>query len=435
MSIRREPDVSTTLLEAEQTGLRMAIWGRFLALLLIAGYILVSREMEPVKLATYLGLFLGYAALGGLHYALIGSRLDRAWLKYAFVTIDLVMFSALAATQPIFPTIDVPQAVAYRNTIFPFYFVILAGAAFSFSPGLVVYTGGMGVACWLAGFAWAIRDMPVRLDWADIGPTPTTEHFLRTFLSPSFAGMGSRIQESVAYLVVAVLIAIVMRRARQTVRRQLELDVERREISEIFGRFVPRAVADAMIADRGGLAPVERTATVLFADLGGFTALTEAAGPQRIVHVLNAWFDAVGEAVAAEGGVITQFQGDAVLVVFNVPLADPGHAASAVRAARTIRALARDRTFGDMALRVRIGVATGPVVAGNVGGGGRQTYTVHGDTVNLAARLEAMNKEHGTEILVAADTAAMLDLAAFERVGAVPVRGLSRPVDVFRPRD
>lgn len=427
-------DVTATFLEAERTGLRLAIKGRLLALVLIGVFIFSTRQMEPDKLLPYIGLFVGYAALGGLHYALIGSRHDRPWIKYVFITVDIAVFSGLVATQPIFPTVDVPQAMAYRNIVFPFYFVILGLAAFSFSPGLVLYAGGMGVACWLAGFAWAIRDMPVRFDWADIGPTPTTERFLEVFLSPNFAGSGSRVQESAAYLVVAVLIAIVMLRARRTVRRQLELDEERRAISDIFGRFVPRAVADAMIADRGALEPVERTATVLFADLGGFTALTEAAGPQRIVRVLNAWFDEVARAVAAHGGIITQFQGDAVLVIFNVPLEDPDHAASALGAALEIRRLAQEKTFGEATLTVRVGISTGPVVAGNVGGGGRQTYTVHGDTVNLAARLEALNKEHGTEILVGASTVALLDGRNFERVGAIDVRGLSAPVDIFRPR-
>ena len=72
------------------------------------------------------------------------------------------------------------------NPVFPFYFVILGVAAFSFSPGLVLWSGMMGAAGWLGAFAWAVRDMPVRFDWSDIGTTPTTEHFLSIFLSPDF---------------------------------------------------------------------------------------------------------------------------------------------------------------------------------------------------------------------------------------------------------
>jgi hypothetical protein len=89
--------------------------------------------------------------------------------------------------------------MSFRNSVFPFYFLILGVAAFSFSPGLVLWSGIMGVAGWLGAFAWAVRDMPVRLDWADIGTAPTTEHFLSIFLSPNFVATGSRIQESMAY--------------------------------------------------------------------------------------------------------------------------------------------------------------------------------------------------------------------------------------------
>ena len=106
----------------------------------------------------------------------------------------------------------------------------------------------MVVIGWLSAFGWAIRDMPQRLDWADIGTDPTTEHFLATFLNPNFVGTGSRIQESVAYLLVAVLIAFVMWRARRTVKRQLELDEEQRTLTDIFGRYVPKTIASALIS-------------------------------------------------------------------------------------------------------------------------------------------------------------------------------------------
>jgi class 3 adenylate cyclase len=90
-----------------------------------------------------------------------------------------------------------------------------------------------------------------------------------------------------------------------------------------------------------------------------------------------------------------------------------------------------ERDFAGERVRVRIGINTGPLVAGNVGGGGRQSYTVHGDAVNLAARLEALCKEHGTPLLVSASTARVLPDARLTAVGDVPVRGLTKPVTVF----
>ncbi|MEM8949659.1 MAG: adenylate/guanylate cyclase domain-containing protein [Pseudomonadota bacterium] len=429
----RNPEslLADTFLEAEQAGLRIAIKGRTVALLLLGSFLVISRSGNPEH-ALELGLGIaGFTALGLIHFALIGSRFDRPWLKYLFVMFDIAVLSMLMATQPLFETADVPQVITFRNAAFPFYFLILGVAAFSFSPGLVIWAGLVGVVGWLGAFAWAIRDMPVRLEWRDIGPSPTTEHFLATFFDPNFVGTGSRIQESLAYLLVAVLIAIVMWRARATVRRQWELDQERRTLSEIFGQYVPKTIAERLISDRGLLQPVEGTATVLFIDVAGFTRMTEANGPSGVVGVLNAFFDEATATITRYDGVVTQFIGDAIMATFNLPVRDPEHAANAVRAALEIIDLTANRTFDGERLSVRAGVATGHVIAGSVGGGGRQTYSLYGDTVNLSARLEALNKEHGTSLLLDQATVERLADLPVQAIGLVEVRGFSEPVATF----
>lgn len=427
--------LAATLLEAEQTGLRIAIRGRVVALVLLGIFLVISRRANPEH-ALELGLSItAFAALGLVHYALIGSRYDRPWLKYMFVTVDIAILSLLMATQPLFDSVDVPQAMTFRNASFPLYFLILGIAAFSFSPGLVLWSGIMVVTGWLSAFSWAIRDMPVRLDWGDIGANPTTEHFLTTFLNPNFVGTGSRIQEAVAYLLVAVLIAVVMWRARRTVRRQLELDEEQRTLTDIFGRYVPKAIANALITDRGLLEPVEGTATVLFIDIAGFTKMTEASGPRRVVGVLNDFFDAATATINRYDGVVTHFIGDGIMATFNLPVEDPAHAEKAVRAALEIAQLTMNKDFSGQRLAIRAGIATGPVIAGSVGGGGRQSYSLYGDTVNLSARLEALNKEYGTRLLVDAATVERLpdiDIGVRE-IGRIDVRGFSEPVAVFTP--
>ena len=429
----REARLAETFREAEQAGLRIAIKGRLVALLLLGAFLVLSRIRIPEH-ALDLGLGIaGFAALGLIHFVLIGTRYDRAWLKYAFITLDIAILSLLMATQPLYDTVDVPQAMSFRNSVFPFYFLILGIAAFSFSPGLVVWAGFMVVAGWLGAFAWAIRDMPVRFDWGDIGTAPTTEQFLTIFLNPNFIGTGSRIQEALAYLLVAVLIAAVMWRARRTVRHQLELVEERQTITDVFGRYVPRTVADALISDRGLLEPVEGTATVLFIDVAGFTTMTEASGPRHVVGVLNAFFDQATETVNRYDGVVTQFIGDAIMATFNLPAKDPEHAAKAVCAALDIVDLAANRTFNDEKLAIRAGIATGPVIAGSVGGGGRQSYSLYGDTVNLSARLEALNKQYGTQILIDAATVERLPDIPLREIGRIDVRGFSDPVAVFTP--
>ena len=340
--------------------------------------------------------------------------------------------SALIATQPLYQSAaELPAVMIFRAPVFPFYFVILGLAAFSFSPAMVMWTGIAAALGWLASFAHAAREVEGVRNWSEIPSNPTAEQIMEIVLDPRFGGLSARIQEAVLLAVVAFLIAVVMWRARGTLRRQLEAERDRAALSGMFGRFVPQAIVNAMVAGRGALAPVEREATVLFADIAGFTGMTQRAGAARTVEILNAFFDEVTKIIGAHNGVVTQFQGDAVLATFNVPLEDAAHAGNALKAARDILACVAARDFAGERIGVRIGINTGPLIAGNVGGGGRQSYTVHGDTVNLAARLEALCKEHGTAALVSAATANAVAGAGLRAAGTVAVRGVSEPVTVY----
>ena len=205
---------------------------------------------------------------------------------------------------------------------------------------------------------------------------------------------------------------------------------ERELIRETLGRFVPTDVAKTLLTEGGDLAPVQSEATVLFSDLEGFTALTETLGADGIVELLNEYFEVMVGILERHRGVVTQFQGDAILATFNVPVPDPDHAANALRAALEMQSAVRRREFAGRRVGNRIGINTGRLVAGAVGAKGRLSYTVHGDAVNLAARLEALNKELGTRILVSGATAARVEGFDLEPKGEVDVRGQSGRVAV-----
>ena len=206
-------------------------------------------------------------------------------------------------------------------------------------------------------------------------------------------------------------------------------------IRETLGRFVPADVARTLLTEGGELAPEQAEATVLFCDLVSFTSLTETLGPEGIVLLLNEYFESMVAVLERHRGVVTQFQGDAILATFNVPLEDPEHAANAVRAAIEMQAEVARRRFAGRRIANRIGVNTGPLVAGAVGAKGRLSYTVHGDAVNLAARLEALNKELGTRILVSHTTASAAEGFDFRPMGEVSVRGQSERAAVYTLED
>ena len=223
--------------------------------------------------------------------------------------------------------------------------------------------------------------------------------------------------------------------ANRSFNRMVEGLRERQIIRRTLGRYVPEKVAHELLSAGGRIEPTEVRASVLFCDLAGFTSLTETLGPTGIVEFLNDWFSRMTEILERRGGAVIQFQGDAILATFNVPVADPEHARHAVRAAREMRATTRTLTAGGRTLECRIGVATGAVVAGAVGASGRLSYTVYGDAVNLAARLEAMNRELGTAVLLCGETARGADDLPVEPAGETTVRGQSVPTRLFTVRD
>ena len=219
--------------------------------------------------------------------------------------------------------------------------------------------------------------------------------------------------------------------ASQAFNHMVEGLRERKLIRDTLGRFVPEEIAGSLLASGGKLDVQQGEATILFCDIEAFTELTESLGPVRIVDVLNAYFSRMVEILEHRGGVVTQFQGDAILAIFNVPVADAEHASNAVRAAREMLTAVAGSEFAGARLNIRIGINTGPVVAGAIGARGRLNYTVHGDAVNLAARLETLNKQYGTRLLLSESVAAQLPQGELEAIGETTVRGQTRSIEIY----
>jgi adenylate cyclase len=203
-----------------------------------------------------------------------------------------------------------------------------------------------------------------------------------------------------------------------------------------FGKFIPTdlvrsLLADGMRAEPGGS---RREITLLFADLAGFTALSERLG-DGIVPVLSAYLDVASQAVAAEHGTVDKFIGDAVIAFWGAPGADPAQARHACRCALAIASsVERIQLPPDVEhdLRVRIGLHSGPAVVGNVGSMSRLNYTALGDTVNLASRLEGLNKIYGTTILLGSATREAAGESILVReIDTVAVYGRLESVTIF----
>ncbi len=216
---------------------------------------------------------------------------------------------------------------------------------------------------------------------------------------------------------------------------QMVVDLrERTLIRQTLGQFVPEEVARNLLSDGGCLQTENATATLLYSDIEGFTQLTETLGSTRVVAILNAYFSDMVTILERHLGVVTQFHGDAILATFNVPIDNPDHARSAILAASEMLDSVHTTVYAEHCLRIRIGIDTGPVVAGAVGAAGRLSYTVYGNSVNLASRLEVLNKQFGTQLLISENTARLAgDVIPLRLVGDVPIRGQARSIKAFTP--
>ncbi len=214
---------------------------------------------------------------------------------------------------------------------------------------------------------------------------------------------------------------------------------EKRIVKKLFGRYVSRDVFDQLMAhpELAELGGKRREMTVLFSDIRGFTSVTERGDPEELVAQLNEYFSRMVEIVFRHHGTVDKFVGDMVMALFGAPLDDPDHAEHAVQAAldmiRELGELNKAWAARGMAqLDIGVGINSGEMIAGNIGSSSIMSYTVIGDNVNLGSRLESLNKEYKTRIIMSDATRVRLTNPYETRpLGDVVVKGKSKPVAIY----
>ena len=310
---------------------------------------------------------------------------------------------------------------------------------------------GAGVAWLLALLAGLLAAMGARRSlWVQLGSALAA---LALLVVVSYVAVRSGVLlEPIRAIAVLVLSALGVAAARAAVDRR-----RRAAASATLGRFVPPGVVDDLLdSDRDGLiAPRAQQATVVFCDLRGYTSLVASLKePAALISILDAYLSAVTETVHRHGGTVVSFQGDGVMSAFGTPVPTDESPAQAVAAARELQTRALPQVRAELAaivegaedLKLGIGVATGPVFAGTVGPAERREYAVVGPTTNLAARLQALTKTEGVDVILDGATAAgagapenarahtgivTVDDVGLRSLGPREVRGLTAPVDVW----
>jgi adenylate cyclase len=214
----------------------------------------------------------------------------------------------------------------------------------------------------------------------------------------------------------------------------------KRQFTELFGQYVPPELVDQMARDpqRYTMEGRSETLTVLFADIRGFTSISEGLDPKTLAQFINEYLTAMSLVIRSRRGTLDKYIGDAIMAFWGAPVDDAHHARAGVEAALAMQAeLARlNRDFkarGWPEIRIGVGLNTGPMSVGDMGSKLRKAYTVMGDAVNLASRLEGLTKQYGVSILVGEDTRRAVPEIVFRELDLVRVKGKDRPVAIYEP--
>ena len=364
----------------------------------------------------------GYVLFTLVRLGLAYRRRLPNWLLYLSVIMDMALLLGLIWTFHL--KYDQPASFYLKVPTLLYVFIFIALRALRFEVRYVLIAGGVAALGWLLMVLYVVS-----IDPAD----PMITRSYVEYMTSNSVLLGAEFDKVISILMVTAILAVAIARSRRLLVESVVESSAARELS----KFVPDQVArqakageERMQAGQGEV----REATILFTDIEGFTTISEAMTPTELIAALNDYFAVVSKPINEHGGVINQFQGDAILATFNLPDTLPDHAAHAVRAALAMQEALNSARFGDnLVLRSRIGINSGEIVGGLVGTGDRLGYTVHGDDVNLAARLEQLNKDYKTRIIVSQRTYELAGPAQFRfiQLGTTTVRGRHAPVVIY----
>jgi adenylate cyclase len=316
-----------------------------------------------------------------------------------------------------------PFSFILKTDLFPITILFLMFHMISFQPRVMLVSGIS-----LFGFNLAMLLFSIVLGG-------TTADFSEAFTSYR-VNIDFEAGKLITFAFIAATVYLVSRRMRKTVYDSAEAEVAATQLGRYFSPNVSRRILshDASIMEVGGS---EYEVAVLFSDIENFTTLSETLAPAEVLHFLSQYHERMLEAIFEHGGTLDKFIGDAIMATFGVPEPGSEDAANAVRAALAMNdaltGLNRERKArGEFEIHHRIGLHYGRVLAGNIGSHRQLEYTVIGDTVNTASRIEGACKQFGRRLLLSEAVVSRAgDALAFEPLGEITVKGRSRPVTLY----
>jgi len=345
----------------------------------------------------------------------------RTWMLVISVIMDMGLLMFLIWSFHI--QYEQPPSFYLKAPTVMYIFIFIAIRALRFEPRYILMTGAAAIVGWASMVLYVIysdpADMMITRNYVD-------------YLTSNAVLIGAEIDKILSIGVVTIVLTIAVMRAQRMLNKSILGNTAAKDLS----RFVSREVAERITSADQAIQPGDgesRIGSIIFADIEGFSTVSEKLTPQQLSQMLNEYFETMSQVIDRYGGVITQFQGDMMLITFNAVTSDDNHAGNAVRTALGIQEVVRSHIYcHGSKLPTRCGVNTGEIVIGAIGSSDRLTFTVHGDQVNVAARLEPLNKQYGTYILAGENTVVACGEAfEFEQVGEVTVRGRETATRIY----
>ncbi len=432
--------VAAGIAREERAGLAYVFYGRLVALGMLAVWVAATLPFE--RSGAYLAAIVLFALLGAPPYLLSRWGLGGWKVTAFFLLLDAAILTYILIVPPPFFAEGWTQQINLRLPNFLYLGVFLVGMALSYSPALVIWTGAAAIAAWTTGYVW-VAMLPDSVpytsrDALDTGRSGSS--VIANFLHPKTVSLTALYNQIVFLVLVTLILAIAVWRSRLLVRRQVSAEAGRAALSRYFSpNLVNELSKSTSELDR----PQVQPAAVLFGDMVGFTAISEKLDPSALVGLLREFHGRLARLAFDHGGTVDKYIGDAIMVHFGTPRPradDPARAlACAAAMIEEIERWNRERgARGEHAVALGIGVHYGEVLVGNIGDARRLEYTVLGDTVNVASRLERLTREAGTPLIVSEALVAAVRgcggealLARLRPDRARSVRGRREPVAIW----
>jgi adenylate cyclase len=397
--------LSEGIAREELAGFAYVFWGRILVLGALALWVALTLPFE--RSGAYLLAIGAFALLGAPPYLLARRGKGASALTAVFLLVDAsILAFILLFPPPLYVEGWTPQMNLRLPNIL-YLGIFLVGMALTYSPALVVWTGVAATAAWSAGYLW-IASLPGSLpstsrEVLDTGLS--SAEVISRFLDPRTVSLTHLLNHIVFLVLVTFLLALAVWRSRKLVRRQVEAEAQRGALSRYFSPNIVRELSTSGGAlEKSAVQPV----AVLFADMVGFTTISERLKPDALVALLSDFHGRLARITFAHDGTVDKYIGDEIMVHFGTPRTQPDDpvralACAAEMVAQIRRWNAERKEAGELPIGIGIGLHYGDVVVGNIGDARRLEYTVLGDTVNVASRLERLTRETGAALVASDD--------------------------------